>query len=149
MDEKEVFLQEPKHIDSSRDITHAHPYLRERWPKLVYMFQQETGRDLIITCTWRSQKEQNRLYQQGRTTPGKIVTQVDGYEKKSKHNVYPARAIDVAVDVDPNTDKTVISWQEDFYRPLGPICKKLGLVWGGAWERFPDLPHIEVPSDVA
>ena len=34
----------------------------------------ELGIDLIITCTLRTQSEQQALYNQGRTLPGPIVT---------------------------------------------------------------------------
>jgi len=144
----EVFLKEPQHLSHSRDIIHCHPYLRERWPKLVYLYQQETSGDLIITCTWRSAFEQKRLYALGRTEPGQIVTQIDGTTRRSNHNVYPARALDVAVNIDPQAVKPLITWQEDYYRPLGKICEKLGLVWGGSWTKFPDMPHIELPSGI-
>ena len=34
---------------------------------------------------YRTAEEQNKLYQQGRTTEGKKITNADGYKKKSKH----------------------------------------------------------------
>jgi hypothetical protein len=71
-------------IPFSRDITHCHVYLQTRWPALLKLFREQTNKDLIITCTWRSEEEQHRLYKQGRTEPGKIVTNIDGYNKKLK-----------------------------------------------------------------
>lgn len=35
---------------------------------------KEAGIDYILTCTRRTQEEQQALYNQGRTTPGRIVT---------------------------------------------------------------------------
>lgn len=148
MSSEEIFLDKPIHLDFSRDIIHCHEYLRERWPKLVFLFRKETQRDLVLTCTWRSQKEQERLYQQGRTTGGEIVTYIDGITKLSKHNLYPSLAFDVAVDIDPNDSKVTIKWNNDYYYPLGPICQKLNLVWGGNWSTLKDFCHIEIPSDV-
>jgi len=147
----EIYLSEPKHLLSSRDIIHAHPYLQERWPRLVRLFQDETGRDLLITCSWRSPREQMRLYQIGRTVPGPIVTHKDGQTPttRSLHNVYPSRAIDVAVDIDPNLEKVVVSWNEEFYRPLVNICHKLNLISGGSWQKFRDWPHIQMPTEIA
>ena len=42
---------------------------------------QEEGIDYILTCTRRTQAEQNALYLQGRGAPGKIVT----WTLNSKH----------------------------------------------------------------
>jgi peptidoglycan LD-endopeptidase CwlK len=142
-------LQEPKNFDVSKDITYCHPYLKERWPQVLARFREDTGNDLVITCTWRSVKEQQRLYSLGRTVMGQIVTNCDGVEKKSNHNYFPARAVDVAVNIAQDAVKEIINWQKHYYVPLGPICKDLGLVWGGGWVNFKDYPHIEIPSDVA
>lgn len=139
--------QAPVGIAFSRDIQHCHPYLRERWPHLRDLFQATTGRDLFLTCTWRSVQEQQRLYAQGRTAPGKVVTWVDGIKKKSNHNFYPARAFDVAVDIDPDVQKVVVSWDDPLYLPLVELCQTLGLVSGGSWKRA-DLPHVEAPFGI-
>ena len=136
--------QAPVGIAFSRDILHCHPYLQDRWPHLRDLFQGTTGHDLILTCTWRSVEEQQRLYAQGRTAPGKVVTWVDGIKKKSNHNFYPARAFDVAVDIDPDVQKVVVSWDDPLYLPLIELCQILGLVSGGSWKRA-DLPHVEAP----
>lgn len=40
--------------------------------------------NLLVYCTYRSNQEQDELYAQGRTTPGKIVTNARGGE--SQHN---------------------------------------------------------------
>ncbi len=140
--------------ENSRDIKDCVPYLQERWPKLQAMFQERTGRQLILTCTYRSERIQNELYQQGRRgIPGeKIVTKLDGYTKRSRHNLYPSAALDVAVDVDPGPGKH-ISWDTAAYEPLIGICQELGLRSGADWdmdgdssdERFIDWPHIECP----
>jgi hypothetical protein len=52
--------------------------------------------DCTVIYGYRSPEEQNDLYQIGRTKPGTKVTNIDGYTKKSKHNYYPSRAVDVA-----------------------------------------------------
>lgn len=129
----------------SRDMAHCHSYLSERWPHLLDIFRATTGRDLFITCTWRSPEEQARLYAQGRTAPGRIVTWVDGVLKKSNHNYYPSRAFDVAVDVNPDESKVSISWDDEAYRDLPGLCQLLGLESGGAWKKV-DLPHVQIPS---
>lgn len=142
-------LPMPIGLNISRDIRFCHPYLQFKWPDLLKAFQDKTGHDLIITCTWRSVAAQQALFAQGRTVPGPIVTQIDGVERKSNHNLYPARAVDVAVDLDGDPKRLSITWADKYYDPLGEICKDLGLVWGGAWVHFQDRPHIEVPKDIA
>ncbi len=101
------------------------------------------GFSLTITCVHRTPDEQFALYQQGRTKPGQIVTNINGKEKKGAHNYYPSRAIDFAV-VDKKTGK--ITWDEAKYAPLVTIAPKYGLESGGSWVGFKDLPHIQIPD---
>lgn len=137
-----------KGLEQSRSIDDAHWYLKERWPILREKFKHATGNDLFLTCTYRSPAIQALLYAKGRTVPGDVVTNIDGVSRLSEHNVYPSRAIDVCVDVDASDMKIVPSWRTDLYKALGPICVELGLTWGGAWTRFPDMPHVELPRDI-
>jgi peptidoglycan L-alanyl-D-glutamate endopeptidase CwlK len=106
---------------------------------LLQDFREQTGHDLLITCTARSTDEQARLYAQGRTTPGPIVTQLDGTTHKSKHNLVPSKAIDVCVVVGGK-----VSWNPDQYAPLGPLAAHYGLTWGGSWKTLKDYPHLEI-----
>ena len=144
----EINLQKPTNLSYSRDIIHCHPYLQERWPKVVYLFRDATGNDLSITCTWRSAEEQQRLYMIGRGLPGRIVTMVDGITKMSDHNIYPSRALDVVVNITVGNIKPAITWDAKEYSPLIEVCRKVGLVSGGSWERFKDFPHICLPPGV-
>lgn len=90
------------------------------------------GISIIISRGYRSVAEQDVYYEQGRTTPGKIITMVKG--GSSFHNY------GVAFDVRPLVPD---AQKEEYYRRIGPIGKKLGLVWGGEWKDFVDLPHYE------
>ena len=51
--------------------------------------------DFGISEGHRSIERQKELYDQGRTTPGKIVTWIDGETKKGKHNYSPSMAVDI------------------------------------------------------
>jgi len=139
---------EPTHLSFSRDIVHCHPYLRIRWPELLRLYQEKTGNDLIITCTWRSVREQQRLFRQGRVADGPIVTNIDGRDRKSNHNIYPARALDVAVNRNTDEKKVRITWEVEYYEPLLDICKSLDLVSGGSWQNFLDWPHAEITQGI-
>lgn len=127
-------------ISVSRDPDHLCNFLSDSWEKILSRFREETGNDLMITCTYRSPKEQTRLYAMGRTAKGNIVTWVDGVKKKSQHNYFPSRAVDVAVLVGGK-----VSWAKKDYKPLEKISQDLGLVWGGSWKGKEDICHIQVP----
>lgn len=135
----------PDGMDESRDLGCCHPELQRRFAALRADFEKECKRQLIITSTYRSPRRQAELYAQGRTAPGKVVTRLDGIHKKSRHNVWPAEAVDVAVDVDPGPGKH-ISWDHAAYLPLGPLAARHGLIWGGGWKSIPDDPHLELPA---
>lgn len=137
----------PPGLLESRDLTHAHPELVRRYLLVKAEYQLLTGRVLVETGTWRSLQRQVRLFSQGRTTPGQIVTRIDGVTSKSRHQVFPSEAVDVAVDTDPGPGK-FLSWDPRMYEALGPLCVKHGLIWGGSWS-FKDYPHIELPAGVA
>lgn len=124
---------------ATRSLSAAEPALVERYLLLAEDFAREQSpRRLIVTCTYRSVEEQQKLYAQGRTVPGKVVTKIDGVKVKGMHNYTPSRAIDVAVMVDSE-----VVWDEPLYHPLVELAARHGLVSGGSWLHFKDWPHIE------
>jgi hypothetical protein len=137
----------PPSTPESRDLAHCHPELRRRYELLKADFERETGRQLFETCTWRSSSKQQDLYRVGRRgVPGeKILTKIDGVEKRSRHNFYPAQAVDVCVDSDPGPGKHAV-WDPAAYEPIGHLCARHGLRWGGDFS-FKDYPHIELPPE--
>lgn len=113
--------------------------------------QAHPGLVVRVTCTYRSVSEQQVLWAIGRkqdsgkwvvVDPAKIVTQVDGIKKRSNHNYSPSRAIDFCV-----TWGGKVSWAEVDYNVVGPYFVAEGLVWGGNWPSFKDVPHVELPRD--
>lgn len=109
----------------------------------MWEYQEDhKGKELDVTCTYRSPEEQWELYQQGRTKPGQIVTQIDGKTKKSNHNYNPSRAIDFAVIIGGK-----ITWDDKEYKVVGPYMERHGLIWGGSWPNFKDYPHVELPKE--
>ena len=84
----------------------------------------------------RSYEEQNKLYAQGRTKPGKIVTKARGGQ--SWHNF--GLAFDVGI-FDPSGEHYY--GESRAYNELGRIGKELGLQWGGDWD-FEDPPHFQL-----
>lgn len=94
------------------------------------------GLDLIVTQGLRTMAEQQALYDQGRTTPGNIVT--NAKPGSSWHNF--GLAFDVAVVVNGKP-----TWPNDaaLWKRIGDIGKAAGLVWGGDFKSFVDMPHFE------
>lgn len=99
--------------------------------------------DFAVVQGNRTQAEQNALYEQGRTKPGKIVT----WTRKSNH--IGGRAVDLAPYVNGK-----LEWDDNGKLGLWPqianamklaACElgvKIG--WGGDWEKTKDRPHFEL-----
>lgn len=84
------------------------------------------------TRTWA---EQDALFAQGRTAPGRIVTKARGGE--SNHN------FGIAVDVGLFLPDGRYLEDTPFYRDIGKIVATFPtLEWGGNW-KFVDEPHIQ------
>lgn len=131
-------------------------------PDLAFLFRQVVKHfDCTITAGLRSDADQAALYAQGRTKPGKIVTQVDGVTKRSKHQVHetPEGKYAIAVDAAPFP----IDWNDiDRFRHFAGfvlgmaaaygIPVRSGVDWDGDTElddqSFMDLPHFELALDV-
>ncbi len=111
--------------------------------------------DCSVIYGWRSSEEQARLYAQGRTMPGRIVTQCDGVVKLSKHQGVDGEKPSTAVDLVPYP----IDWEDEermvyFAGFVKGVAVRMGIKirWGGDWnsdtetddERFRDLPHFEL-----
>ena len=90
--------------------------------------------DLIVTSTFRDNESQAILYAQGRTTPGRIVTNA-----KPGHSFHNWR---VAFDVVPVAHGKCI-WDGPIWDTIGALGQSCGLEWGGAWTTFPDRPHFQ------
>lgn len=116
----------------------VHPTIAEKVRQLIKKAHKE-GIFIIITQGVRTIKEQEALYEKGRTKPGKIVTNARGGH--SYHNF--GLAIDYCV-CDSVGGKLIPNWYVDQrWKRVGSIGKTLGLEWGGDWESFRDYPHFQ------
>lgn len=95
---------------------------------------EEAGLKVLVTETYRSQARQTYLYEQGRTRPGIIVTQV---KKVGYHN--SGNAWDICQNI-----KGKEYSDNDFFAKCGKIAKSLGIEWGGYWTGFVDKPHFQI-----
>lgn len=128
---------------ASRSLDDLHPDIQ---PLCEWFMEQCRGADIdaLITCTWRSPAEQDALYAQGRTKPGKIVTNAKAGQ--SKHNFMingkPAsKAFDVVplVNGKPDWDSTHPAWEH-----MGEIGESVGLEWAGRWKHMREYPHFQL-----
>lgn len=97
----------------------------------------------IISGT-RTYAEQDLLYAQGRTLPGKIVTKARG--GRSLHNF--GIAWDVGIFDGPKYFTGANKKERDAYAELGAHAKAnvSGIEWGGDWTSFPDAPHFQLAA---
>ena len=132
-----------------------HPKLREESIELYDdIIEALTGRATCrFTHTLRTFAEQNALFAQGRTAPGKIVTRARGGQ--SYHNYGLAIDIVLLVDRDGNGTFESAAWdtKSDFdgdgradWMEVVDVFKRYGWVWGGDW-KFVDPPHFEKTFD--
>jgi peptidoglycan L-alanyl-D-glutamate endopeptidase CwlK len=98
------------------------------------------GIDVLVTCTSRTNAEQDALYAQGRTTPGHIVT--NARAGQSAHNY--GLAIDIVPIVNGKPD-----WNggDAIWQTVGDLGQQAGLTWLGALgSPFPEKPHFELTN---
>ncbi|MCU7552131.1 M15 family metallopeptidase [Chitinophagaceae bacterium LB-8] len=121
----------------SRDIKDAHPILQEQFAKAKETFEKTYPNvTVILTATYRSPEEQNDLYAQGKTKPGKKVTNAKGGQ--SPHNFKPSFAIDVAFVID-----TKVDWSEKWFKLFSTRMVNPKIEWGGQW-KYVDYPHYVI-----
>jgi len=123
----------------SRDLNDLHPEFRP----FVDGFLEDVkgvGIDILVTCTSRTNAEQASLYAEGRTAPGRIVT--NAKPGQSAHNY--GLAIDIVPVINGKLcwDDANPVWQE-----IGKIGMARGLVWLGApGSPFREYPHFQMPN---
>ena len=119
----------------SRDITLLHPEVQAIIPKFLDECKKQ-GLIVKVTDTVRTKAEQDKLYAQGRTEPGNIVTNVK--YPYSNHNW------GMAFDICRNDGKGAYNDSDGWFAKVGAVAVKLGLEWGGNWKGFTDKPHFEL-----
>ena len=119
---------------NSRDIKHLHPLVAEKCRNFIADCKLQ-GIDIIITSTYRDNTAQNALYAQGRTSPGKKVTNAKAGQ--SWHNYR------LAFDFAPQVNGK-IPWNDSaLFEKCGVIAEKRGLEWAGRWKKFKEMAHCQ------
>lgn len=119
---------------NSRDINELHPEVRQRCQALIDGCRH-VGIDLIVTSTFRDNESQAALFAQGRTAPGKRVT--NARPGQSFHNYR------LAFDVVPLIAGKCCWSDTLLWRKIGEIGKNRGLEWAGDWVSFKEYPHFQ------
>lgn len=116
----------------SRSLDDLIPEAKEKCQRWLSLCEAK-GLRVRITQTYRSQEEQDHLYEQGRTLPGRIVT----WTRNSKHT--SRRAWDFVVI---NEDGS-LNWDEAAYKTPAELATVCGCEAGYYW-RKQDCPHIQL-----
>lgn len=111
--------------------------------------------DFGIAEGHRSVEDQQKYYNEGKS-------QIDGINKKSKHNYYPSRAVDIYAYFDGSAswDTKHLAYLGGLIQGISELLKREGEVshtirWGGNWDMdgiivldhsFVDMPHFEIIS---
>ncbi len=120
---------------SEKVIATLHPRLQPIARQFV-KDAAEAGIDARLISGTRTAQEQNALFAQGRTVPGKIVTHAQAWQ--SNHNF--KIAFDAGVFVNG-----IYQDESPLYLKLVPIGKALGLFAGADWSgNTEDDPHYEL-----
>lgn len=123
---------------SENRLKKIHPELAKR-VRMVIENLAKAGVQVEVVQGLRTFAEQDALFAQGRTKPGKVVTNARGGQ--SNHNY------GLAVDVVPmNNGKPNWEAPNSIWIAIGGEAEKLGLEWGGSWKKFLDRPHVQLPG---
>ena len=120
---------------NSRKIDDLLPVVQVRVRRFLELCR-ENDIDILITSTYRDNESQNALYAQGRTLPGKKVTNAKAGESWHNHRC--------AIDVVPlRNGKPVWDGKDPVWQDVGRLGKEAGLVWAGEWVKFKELAHFQ------
>lgn len=122
---------------SAKRLGAVHPKLADKVQE-IFLDLAAKGFTYEVVQGLRTYAEQDKLFAQGRTAPGNIVTKARGGE--SNHN------FGLAVDVCPYRNGKLDWNYRAGFLALDAAAEKAGLNWGGDWKKFLDLPHLELPG---
>jgi peptidoglycan L-alanyl-D-glutamate endopeptidase CwlK len=119
---------------NSRKLEDLHPKVMQMCSEFIKSCQKEHI-DILITSTYRDAECQDKLYAQGRTTPGNKVTNAKAGQ--SWHNWRCAFDFVPLVNGKP-------AWNDvALFTKCGEIAEKHGLEWAGRWVKFKELAHCQ------
>ena len=120
---------------NSRSLDELLPVAKERVEQFLRLCK-ENDIDLLVTSTYRDHESQQALYEQGRTTAGKVVTNAKAGD--SWHNWRCAVDVVPLINGKPNWDGSDPIWTK-----IGELGERAGLEWAGRWRTFKELAHFQ------
>ena len=120
---------------NSRSLDDLIPPAKERVERFLSLCK-DNDIDLLVTSTYRDNESQQALYEQGRTTAGKVVTNAKAGD--SWHNWRCAVDVVPIVNGKPNWDGLHPVWDQ-----IGKLGEQAGLEWAGRWRTFKELAHFQ------
>ncbi|MCL2198101.1 MAG: M15 family metallopeptidase [Defluviitaleaceae bacterium] len=121
-------------MTNSRNISDLHPVVARGCRELIKRMKAAGFPAVGVSATFRCHDKQNKLFAQGRSSPGNIVTNARGGQ--SWHNWR------LAFDIFQNIRGK--EWSDPrFFDTAGKIWEQMGGEWGGSWTRFVDRPHFQ------
>ena len=122
-------------------VTALHPKIMDALSQTLTEAKAR-GLNVALHCGLRTPEEQDALYALGRTKPGSIVTNAQGYS--SYH------CLGLAVDIVFKNDKGHWTWDDKCdWDGLGAVGKLFNFSWGGDFSSFPDRPHFQMIGKIA
>lgn len=102
---------------------------------------EELGSTYVVLEGYRTYAQQDKLYRQGRSDPGPVITKARGGQ--SSHNF--GLAIDVCRDLDPEKPGLQPTWNKAHYYDIKRAAEWRGLHHGADYD---DWPHVSWPGFV-
>ena len=125
---------------NSRSLNDLHPKVKMLCEQFIASCAKHNI-DVLITSTYRDAESQNALYAQGRSLPGKKITNAKAGQ--SFHNWR------VAFDFVPIVDGKA-RWDDvALFTQCGEIAESAGLEWAGRWVKFKELAHCQYTNGLS
>ena len=119
---------------NSRRLEDLLPTVQARAARWIAECERQ-GVPVLVTSTYRDNESQAAIYAQGRTTPGKIVTNAKAGESLHNYRV----AVDFVPLVGGKPD-----WEDAAkFAKAGQIAESQGMEWAGRWKSFKELAHVQ------
>ena len=119
---------------NSRKVEDLHPKVADLCRKFINACDKE-GINVLITSTYRDHASQDALYAQGRTAPGRKVT--NARAGSSWHNWR------CAFDFVPIVNGKAMWDDHRTFIRCGEIAESVGLEWAGRWKSFSEMAHCQ------
>jgi len=139
--------QQDREQTNQNNLKNVHPNL----VTIIREAAQNCPVPFIIIEGVRTAEKQKKIYAQGRTLPGAIVTYCDGVKEKSNHQLKDD-GYGYAVDLYPYISGKILITESNVPEILQIIAKhiketaqkiNISITWGGDW-KIRDYPHFEL-----